>query len=212
VSKSLCSAAAALSLTLVVATPAVSYGYDYGCDYCQLFPYSPIRVQFGGGRTITQGWGEKYLNNGMNVLLGLTWQPSGNVPLALRLDGMYQRFDARQALLTQAVAQFGSNVDEGTIIMWGGDVDAELDLPLTAGSRLYFLAGGGWYDEQNTFRYQGSIVSRNTIGTHFAKNAGLGVEFANGGSLFLFIEARYMRFNVNGQNLDLIPIRIGLRF
>ncbi|MBV9726987.1 MAG: outer membrane beta-barrel protein [Gammaproteobacteria bacterium] len=209
-SRSLCSAAAALSL--IAATPAASYGYDYGCDYCQLFPYSPVRVQFGGGRTITQGVGEKYLNNGLNVLLGLTWQPSSNVPLALRLDGMYQRFDARQALLTQAVAHFGTNVDEGTTVMWGGDVDAELDLPLTAGSRLYFLAGGGWYDEQNTFRYQGAIVSRNTNGRRFAKNAGLGLEFANGGKLFFFIEARYMRFNVNGQNLDLIPIRLGLRF
>ncbi len=203
---------AAAALSLVAATPAVSYGNDFACDYCDLFPYSPVHAQLGGGRTITQGWGAQYLDNGMNIGLGLTWQPSANVPLALRVDGMYQRFGAREALLTQAASHFGASVDEGTISMWGGDVDAELDLPLTAGSRLYFLAGGGWYDEQNTFHYQGNIVSRNTTGVHFAKNAGLGLEFANGGWAFFFIEARYMRFNANGQNLDLIPIRLGLRF
>jgi hypothetical protein len=38
------------------------------------------------------------------------------------------------------------------------------------------------------------------------------MEFANGGSVFFFIDARYMRLSVNGQNLDLIPIRLGLRF
>ena len=40
----------------------------------------------------------------------------------------------------------------------------------------------------------------------------LGVEFANGGNIFFFIDARYMRFKANGQNLDFIPIRLGLRF
>jgi hypothetical protein len=169
-------------------------------------------MQIAGGRTITQGWGAQNLDNGMNLGLGLTWQPKAELPLALRADGMYQKFDARQQLLTQVAAHLGTNVDQGTIKMWGVDLDAEVGFKVSYWTRLYFLIGGGWYDEQNSYHYQGTLVSRNTIGTHFEKNAGIGMEFANGGSVFLFIDARYMRFSVNGQNLDLIPIRLGLRF
>ena len=204
--------ALAAALSLLAAAPAAAYGDVYACDYCEQFPYSPLRMQIEGGRTITQGWGAQYLDNGMNVGLGLTWQPKAELPLALRADGMYQRFDATQLLITQAAASFGKNIDEGSIKMWGGDIDAEFDLKVGYWTRLYVLVGCGWYDEQNSFHYQGNLVSRNTTGTHFEKNAGLGVEFANGGSIFFFIDARYMRFNVNGQNLDLIPIRLGLRF
>ena len=128
---------------------------------------------------------------------------------------MYQKFAARQLLLTQATANFGTKVDNGSIKMWGVDIDAEYDLSVSNSARVYFLIGGGWYDEQNSFQYQGTLVSRNTTGTHFAKNAGLGAEFANGGSVFFFIEVRYMRLAVNAQNaqnFDFIPIRLGLRF
>jgi hypothetical protein len=210
-SKPLLSLAAALSL--LGATPAVAYGRDaYACDDCDLFPYTPIRMQIAGGRTITQGSGEQYLDNGVNIGLGFTWQPTAEYPLALRVDGMYQSFDARPLLLTQAAASFGTHIDEGTVKMWGGDVDAEFHLRVSDSARMYFLVGGGWYDEQNTFEYQGSPVRRNTTGTHFAKNAGAGMEFANGGTVFFFVDVRYMRFAMNGQNLDFIPIRLGLRF
>ncbi len=209
-SKPLCSLAAVSSL--LAATPALSYGGAYACDYCEDFPYSPIRMQIEGGRTITQGWGSHYLDNGTNLGLGLTWQPTAKLPLALRVDGMYQSFEARPLLLSQAGAYLGTKIDEGSVKMWGGDVDAEFDLKVTPGARLYFLAGGGWYDQQNSFRQQGTLISRTTTGTHFEKNAGLGMEFGNGGTVFFFVDARYLRFKVNGENLDLIPIRLGLRF
>lgn len=210
-SKPLLSLAAGLSL--LAATPAVAYGGDaYACDDCEQFPYRPIRLQIEGGRTITQGSAAQYLDNGMNLGLGFTWQPTAGYPLALRVDGMYQSFGARELLLTQAAANFGTNIDEGTVKMWGADIDAELDLRVSYSARVYFLVGGGWYDEQNTFEYQGSPVRRNTTGTHFAKNAGAGVEFANGGTVFFFIDVRYMRLAINGGNLDFIPIRLGLRF
>jgi hypothetical protein len=200
-------------LPLLAATPAVAHGGNvYACGYCEMFPYSPFRMQIEGGRTITQGWGEQFLDNGMNVGLGLTWQPTPQVPVALRVDGMYQSFKARPLLLSQATAHLGTNVDEGSINMWGGDIDAEFDVKMSYGVRLYFLGGIGWYDEQNSFRYQGAVVRRNTTGTHLAKNAGVGTEFANGGNVFFFIDARYMRFKVNGENLDFIPIRLGIRF
>ena len=210
-SKALWSLAAALSL--LPAAPAVAYRGDaYACDSCEFFPYRAFRMQIEGGRTITQGWGEQYLDNGWNVGRGFTWQPDSNVPLGLRVDGMYQRFEARPLLLTQASATFGTKVDEGSVTMWGADVDAEYDIKVSYWVRLYFLGGVGWYDEQNSFRQEGTLVSRNTTGVHFAKNAGVGVEFANEGTVFFFIDVRYMRFKANGQNVDFIPMRLGLRF
>jgi opacity protein-like surface antigen len=210
-SKSLSSLAAVLSM--LTATPVVAYD-DGGraCDYCELFPYKPLRVQLEGGRTITQNWAAQYLDNGMSAGLGITWQPSQAVPLALRADGVYQSFDARPLLISQAASHFGTPVDEGEVRMWGGDLDAELDLRLSSGSRMYLLAGVGWYDEQNSFYEQGALVTRNTTGVHFARNAGLGLEFGNGGTVSLFLDARYLRLEANGHNLDLIPIRVGLRF
>ena len=210
-SKSLCSLAAVLGL--LTATPVLPYdGEVRACDYCELFPYKPLRVQLEGGRTITQGWGAQYLDNGMNAGLGITWQPSAAVPVALRADAAYMSFDARQRLLDQAASSLGAAIDEGRIKLWGGDIDAELDLKITSGARVYFLLGGGWYDEQNSFHKDGVLVSRNTTGMHFAKNAGLGLEFGNGGWAFIFIDARYMRLEASGHNLDFIPIRLGLRF
>jgi hypothetical protein len=210
-SKPLSSLAAVLSL--LAATPAMAVGDDdYACENCELFPYSRFRLQVGGGRTVTQGWAAQYLDNGANFGLGFTWQPTAKEPVALRVDGMYQSFDARPLLLTRAAASLGTNVDEATVKMWGGDIDAELDLRVSYEARMYLLVGGGWYDQQNNFRYRGTLVSRNTTGPHFEKNAGVGMEFANGGTIFFFIEVRYMRFDVNGQKLDLIPIRLGLRF
>ena len=73
-SKALWSLAAALSL--LPAAPAVAYRGDaYACDSCEFFPYRAFRMQIEGGRTITQGWGERYLDNGWNIGLGFTWQP-----------------------------------------------------------------------------------------------------------------------------------------
>jgi len=148
----------------------------------------------------------------MNLGLGFTWQPTSNWPLALRADAMYQSFEARQLLLEQAATAFGKNIDDGNVNMWGADLDAEFDLKVNYWIGLYFLAGGGWYNQQNNFRENGILVERNTTGVRFAKNAGVGVEFANGENVFLFIDVRYMRFNANGQNLDFIPIRLGIRF
>src|SRR5215469_8578445 len=90
-------------VAVAAAPPAVAHdGGDYACDYCELFPYKQFRLQIEGGHTITQGFAAKYLDNGMNLGLGLTWQPNSGWPLALRADGVYQSFEARQPLLTQA--------------------------------------------------------------------------------------------------------------
>ena len=196
------------------------------------FQYHPFRFHIDGGGTIAQRANDKLLDNGWNVGLGLSWFPTKHLPLGIRVDGTYMEFDARQALLDQAAANSGTRVDNGTRKMWGGDVDLELDLPLSPYVRMYLLAGGGWYKTQDTFRqvnfypgyicdwwgcgpgYYGirSIVARNTTDWSFAKNAGLGFEFAMAPRTSFYVEARYMRLNPNDAHSDYLPIRVGYRF
>jgi hypothetical protein len=196
------------------------------------FHYHPFRLQIDGGGTITQQTNDKDLDNGWNAGLGLTWFPTSLLPLGIRVDGTYNHFNARTPLLQQASATYGTLVNNGTERVYGGDVDLELDLNFSYYWRMYLLAGGGWYREQDTFRqfnYNGavfcgwwgcgpgyvgtrSIVARNTTDWQFAKNAGLGFEFAMGPRASFFVEARYMRINPNNAKDDFLPIRAGLRF
>ena len=197
------------------------------------FQYHPFRFHIDGGGTLTQRENDKLLDNGWNAGLGLSWFPSRHLPFGIRVDGTYMEFSARQDLLNQASSASGLRVDNGTRKMWGGDVDLELDLATISPTwRFYLLAGGGWYKTQDTFRqrnfypgyicdwwgcgpgYYGisSIVSRNTTDWHFAKNAGLGFEFALAPRTSFYVEARYMRLNPNDAHSDYLPIRAGLRF
>jgi len=196
------------------------------------FHYHPFRFHIDGGGTITQQANDTTLDNGWNAGAGLSWFPTSVLPLGIRIDGTYNHFDARTPLLQQASATYGTHVDNGTERMWGGDADLELDLNFSHYVRAYLLAGGGWYRMQDTFRqfnyssavfcgwygcgpgYVGtrSIVARNTTDWHFAKNAGLGFEFAMGPRASFFVEARYMRLNPNNSKDDFLPIRAGLRF
>jgi hypothetical protein len=152
--------------------------------------------------------------------------------LGIRVDGTYNEFSVRRPLLNQAAATYGTRVDNGTEKMWGGDVDLELDAHFSPYVRMYILAGGGWYRQETTYRqrnyYPGlicdwwgcgagyfgvdSIVARNMTSWHFAKNAGIGFEFAMGPWTSFFVEARYMRVNPRSGTSDFLPIRAGLRF
>jgi len=196
------------------------------------FHYHPFRFHLDGGGTITQRASENDLDNGWNVGAGFTWYPTSHLPFGLRVDGTYNKFDARGALLNQAAATYQTEVDSGTENMWGGDVDLELDLPLGRSVRFYLLAGGGWYRTQTTFRQNlltsGSvctwwgcgpgyfsttaIVAREQTDWHFARNAGFGLEFALGSRASFFVDARYMRVDPTSRRADFIPIRAGLRF
>jgi len=196
------------------------------------FKYHPFVFHLDGGGTITQRTNATYLNNGWNAGAGFTWYPTSYVPLGLRLDGTYNQFTGRTPLLNEASATYQTRIDNATQKMWGGDIDLEIDLHLSPYMRMYFLAGGGWYRQQTTYRqvnyvngyicswywcapgYLGvsGIVARNSTDWHFARNAGFGLEFAVSPRTSFFVEARYMRLNPYSQRSDFLPIRAGLRF
>ena len=196
------------------------------------FRYRPFSFQIEGGPTFSEGgMARQDLTGGYNLGLGLTWRPTSRLPLALRIDGMYEHFDDRPAVLARAGSTFGA-IGWGRTELWGGDVDLELDTLLSPRVRLYFLLGGGYYDRRDSFYRSGLVngifcgwyfcfegpvemglrVGDQTTGMRFEKNAGVGLEFALSRTTSFFVDARYMRFTQGGQNLDFVPLRFGLRF
>ena len=227
----------AVLLALGAATPALAQSGEYDSSYPDQnyfsgFRYRPFHAQIEGGLTLPEGMARLDFDNGSNIGLGLTWQPTSLLPLAVRVDGMYARFDDRAPLLASAAASFGTTVDWGRTQMWGGDADAELDTMVSPWIRLYLLAGVGWYDRRDSY-YQRQIVNGEicgyyfceqglflasfrvgqvTTGMRFEQNAGGGLEFPLDQGSSFFVDARYMRFDERGQRLHFVPVRIGLRF
>lgn len=227
----------AVIVALAAVTPAHAQGSGYYAPYPDSttfggFQYRPVHVQLAGGVILPEGTVRHDLDSASSMSLGLTWQPTSHLPLAIRVDGLYAGFHDRPPLLAQASTSLGTTVDRGHTQMWGGDLDAELDTLLSPGVRLYLLAGGGWYDRRDSY-YQREIVDgvlcgfyfcrqgvflaavrvgQTSTGMMFAQNAGAGLEFSLGQGASFFVEARYMRFNQHGQRLDFVPIRVGLRF
>jgi opacity protein-like surface antigen len=197
------------------------------------FEYHPFRFHIDGGGTITQRDNATLLDNGWNAGAGLSWFPGSHLPLGIRVDGTYMQFNARNQLLNQASAHYGTQVDEGTIKMWGGDADLELDFHFSPRVRGYLVAGVGWYRVQTTYRQlqltsalfcdwwygctpgyatNHQIIARTTTDWQPSRNAGVGLEWALGGRTSFFIDARYMRLNPKDSHSDFLPIRAGLRF
>jgi hypothetical protein len=198
--------------------------------------YHPFALQIDGGYTFTTGDTDHFLNDGGNLGLGMTWFPSASLPVGLRIDGSFSRFDARRAFLNES----GVGYSFGHEDIYGGDADLQLDLDHHSSRyRFYLFGGAGWYREQTVFK-QVSFQSGNfcgffTCGPGFggvitaeqratspwltAWNAGLGFETAVAGNASFFVEARYLRIDPTGRSSDLnsfktqlVPVRFGFRF
>lgn len=234
----------AVLVSFTIATPALAQSdqsdspYDTHSEWNYTEPqdtsfhYRPFRFQIEGGPTLTQRTAAQDLDNGFNVGAGFTMYPFKALPFGIRADASYSKLDARQALLNQGSTLAGTSVNQGTVAIWGGDLDAEIDLPLGPHTRFYLLGGVGWYKQQDTFKqYQVNttticewwgcadgyvtsdpVVYRQTGATQFAKNAGIGIEFALAPGTSFFVDARYMRIGPSFAKFDYIPIRFGLRF
>lgn len=191
--------------------------------------YHPIQVQIDGGYSITAGESNKYLNDGPNVGLGLTWNPSSSLPVGIRVDGSYSWFDDRRQLLNLSSGGYASGHED----IYGGDADLQLDLAHhSSRQKMYLFGGAGLYREESELRQvswvNGTIcnfyfcrpgtfpavtgIERSTSNWHDAWNAGLGWETAIADRGSFFIEARYLRIKPNNSNLEFVPIRVGLRF
>ncbi len=192
--------------------------------------YRPLSVQLDAGYTAAAGSTSDSLNGGPNAGLGLTWFPTSELPIGLRVDGSYSWFgEKRQALAS------GPGFTSGHEEIYGGDADLQLDLAHRSSlAKLYLLGGVGWYQQrfdlrQVSFESAGGcsgfvffcgpryfpVVSgfeHTTSPWDLSWNAGGGWEIAAGPRASFFIEARYLRISANGRRLQFVPVRLGVRF
>jgi opacity protein-like surface antigen len=189
------------------------------------FQYHPLRAQIEGGYTVPAGSEGVSLDGGWNTGLGLTWFPSSVVPLGLRLDGSYSRFNETSHSVGEASQSLNTPVSFGHQNIYGGDLDAEFDLPIGSSIREYFFGGFGQYREQTTFKQVSSPrycfyfcgayvfnVEQNTSRWLNSWNAGVGFEFAMADPASFFIEARYQHIGSADSRMEFVPIRVGIRF
>lgn len=205
--------------------------FEHGFPLVPELKYHPFAVQFEGGYSVIAGEARQALDNGWNAGLGLTWFPTSALPLGLRVDGTYNRFRENYQSLSLASQATGTNVAFGYESLYGGDVDAQLDLRMGTRVKEYFFGGVGWYREHTTFKqlsfergvgcfyycFYGyfpvvSTAEQNTSSWLNSWNAGMGFEFALADPASFFIEARYLRLSPSRSRTEFVPIRIGLRF
>jgi hypothetical protein len=187
----------------------------------------PLSLQIEGGYTLAAGSTRRYLDDDANVGIGVSWFPSRDLPVGLRVDGSYSSFRARGALLDTP-----PGFTYGHENVYGGDVDLQLDLaPSTAIWKFYVFGGAGWYREQLRLRQITFVPGtacfyscgpglvpvvtaedRSTSGWRSAWNAGLGWEVGYASGASFFVEARYLRIAPLDSRMQFVPIRVGVRF
>jgi hypothetical protein len=183
--------------------------------------YRPFHVAIEGGYTATAGSTGDNLDDGGNVGLGVSWFPSESLPVGLRIDGSWSRFDARYGYFDSSGDAFTHSHEN----IYGGDADLQFNLPHPSSRyQFYLLGGAGWYREQQVVdhfesgcgyyycgpSYGGQQTS--TTGWRSSWNAGVGGEVALPEGTSFFVEARYQRIAPHDSDMQFVPIRFGLRF
>jgi opacity protein-like surface antigen len=209
----------ALLLLLGCAAPTFAQVYQY--------PYPaerPVQWFVDAGGSVTQNQTSNYFDNGWSVGTGLNFKPDPNQPFSLRAEVNYNRFDATNQFIQQNQLP-NAAVDDGNMQTVTGFIDGVIEAPVSPWFRLYATGGVGigWRRlelTQNGFFCNdffcgpgfghNSVVASNDS-THFAWNAGVGMNFALPYGQSWFIEARYERIQTQ-EPTDYIPIRVGYRF
>jgi hypothetical protein len=182
--------------------------------------YRPVHVAIEGGYTATAGSTSNNFNDGGNVGIGISFFPSSALPLGLRVDGSWSRFDASYAYFDNNGYYMHSHEN-----IYGGDADLQFNLPRPSSQyQFYLLGGAGWYREQHVLDqfangcgyygcgplYTGNQSS--TTGWRSSWNAGVGGEVAMPGGTSFFVEARYQRIAPHDSDMQFVPVRVGIRF
>lgn len=176
--KTLGAAAAALVLSAVAALPA----------HAQVS--SPIKFNVRAGASLPTGDFGDVVNTGFIVGGGLTFR-APLMPIALRVDGDYNRFT------------IDSDLVEEDVSIWALTANAQVAPAL---SPVYFIGGAGFY---GTSAFDESE-------TDFGLNGGVGLRIPLTG-FSSFVEARYHYVftgngDADGSSTAYIPITFGVEF
>jgi hypothetical protein len=164
-----------------------------------VFAQKAYALGIGGGAAVPAGKFADTKATGYSATVSLA-VGSGDVPIGLRVDGIYNHF-ARKADATsqQTAATTGADVV-------GGLVDLIYAFPGTT-AKAYVIAGAGYYST----KIQGSgAKADNNVGF----NGGVGVTFG-AGPIAMFFETRYhsiSRSAAKGGVVQFVPVTVGLLF
>ena len=140
---------------------------------------------------------------GIHALIGAEWVPLGS-RFGARVDGGYQQF------CTVACEDAEGNLDVKYQIIHGSlSGIAEFSADEAGRIRPYVLAGVGVYN----YKLRGDDVPSglDLSETDFGVNGGLGLN-VDFGSVGMFLEGRFHNVLADGDDLQYLPIVIGVRF
>ena len=184
---------AALALGLLLSAPTVrAQGAEFG---------------LGGGVGLPLGDFDDAAKLGWHGLAAVSFVPNG-WPVGIQFDGSYQQFSLEDA---GGFTGLKTRLIQGT-----GNVVFKFKTSEESTFRPYLLGGVGVYNGKTTAADDpGDVLGGGE--TDFGLNAGVGFDFKAGG-VGLFIEGRFHNVFVGGDglsggdNLQFIPITLGLRF
>jgi hypothetical protein len=183
--------------------------------------YRPVHFAIEGGYTATAGSTGDNFDDGGNVGVGISFFPSRSLPVGLRIDGSWSRFDASHAYFDTSGDYYMPSHEN----IYGGDADLQFNLAHSSSRyQIYLLGGAGWYREQHVleqfatgcgFHYCGPVIAGEQSSTtewRSSWNAGFGSEVAMPGGTSFFVEARYQRIAPHNSDMQFVPVRFGIRF
>lgn len=157
----------------------------------QLSLVKPISIGIAGGGSLPMSDFSDISKTGYNgtLVLGVKLPM---IPVGLRFDGAYNRFD--------------SKLVDGNMDIASATANLTYNLP-SIGISPYLIGGAGMYSW--TASVSGSPTSERQ--NDFGWNAGAGVKLPL--AMFsAFVEARYNRVSVENEHMEFVPLTFGIMF
>jgi hypothetical protein len=152
----------------------------------------------GGGIGVPTGTFDDAAKIGWHGLAAISFVPN-QWPVGIQVDGQYQQYKLD-----------GFSDTKERFIMGTANLVFKFKTSEESAFRPYLIGGGGVYNFKQTGSADpGQILEGGT--TKFGINAGAGFDFKAGGA-GLFIEGRFHDVFSPGDNLQFIPITVGIRF
>jgi hypothetical protein len=135
---------------------------------------------------------------GWHGLAAISFVPN-EWPVGIQIDGQYQQYKLD-----------GFTDTKERFVMGTANIVFKFKTSEESTFRPYLIGGGGVYNFKQTGEADpGQVLEGGT--TEFGLNAGAGFDFKAGGA-GLFIEGRFHRVFNTGDDLQFIPITVGIRF
>jgi hypothetical protein len=174
----------AVLLASVGAAPAVAQG---------------AKFSVGGGLTLPLSDLGDATSTGFHGLAAVSFVPTGS-PVGVQVDGMFQRLGVDDdPVLGEVDANF--QIIQGT-------ANAVYKFQTSEATRVhpYLIGGVGLYN----YKFTGDDVGDDSSESDFGINAGAGFDFM-AGAVGIFVEGRFHNVFAEGDNLNFIPITVGVR-